>query len=40
MHVLFLRNRYKESITITYAFSKVLNESKYKPNKIWADKHR
>ena len=28
----------KKSITITYAFQKILKESNRKPNKIWADK--
>ena len=28
----------KQSITITNAFQKVLNESGWKPNKIWIDK--
>ena len=28
----------KKGITITYAFEKILNESKHKPNKIWIDK--
>ena len=28
----------KKGITITYAFEKILNEPKHKPNKIWVDK--
>ena len=28
----------KKGITITNAFQKILNESKHKPNEIWADK--
>ena len=28
----------KKDITITYAFQRILNESKRKPNKIWGDK--
>ena len=28
----------KKGITITYAFQKILNESKRKTNKIWVDK--
>ena len=30
----------KKGITITNAFQKMLDESKCKPNKIWADKGR
>ena len=28
----------KKGTTITNAFQKILDESKYKPNKIWVDK--
>ena len=34
--VIFLNN--KNSITITNAFHKILNESNHKPNKVWVDK--